>query len=81
MKKPKVSLPKSSNPPLKYFFLKIALRGFFCLIGWVCMFVLHVCVVCLFVCCCGGFWWIFWEVGMGVCLLMPVFEMEINCQM
>lgn len=49
MKKPKVSLPKSSNPPLKYFFLKIALRGFFCLIGWVCMFVLHVCVVCLFV--------------------------------
>lgn len=33
--------------------------------------------------CCGGFWFgvfggFFWEVTMGVCLLMPIFEIEIN---
>lgn len=35
--------------------------------------------------CCGGFWFgvfggFFWEVTMGVCLLMPIFEIEINTQ-
>lgn len=34
---------------------------------------------------CGGFWFgifggFFWEVGMGVCLPMPIFEIEINSQ-